>query len=168
MANFEDLKGKTLGEEPTSNDQIADIEKELLDKYHFKTVKDTEEIYYYNSEKGIFVKNGEQIIKQEYVEYFPDCKINDVDEVVFHLRFKTLIERDEFDSNIEWIAANDCMINLKTGETKPHSPEFMATVKIPHNYFINIQPLPTAKIIFLSHFVILICMSMSQNYEISV
>ena len=37
------------------------------------------------------------------------------------------------------------MINLKTGETKPHSPEFMATVKIPHNYFINIPPLPTTE-----------------------
>ena len=78
MANYEDLKGRTLGEQnanATSTDQIADIEKELLDKYHFKTVKDTEEIYYYNSEKGIFVKNGEQIIKREYIEYFPDCKI---------------------------------------------------------------------------------------------
>ena len=141
MANFEDLKGKTLDKE--SNEQIVDIEQELLDKYHFKTVKDTEEIYYYNSEKGIFVNNAEQIIKREYVEYFPDCKISHADEVVFHLRFKTLIDRDEFNPNIEWIAAKDCMINLKTGETKPHSPEFMATVRIPHNYNIQRQPLPT-------------------------
>ena len=74
MANYEDLKGRTLGEQnanATSTDQIVDIEKELLDKYHFKTVKDTEEIYYYNSEKGIFVRNGEQVIKREYIEIFP-------------------------------------------------------------------------------------------------
>ena len=147
MANYEDLKGRTLGEQnanATSTDQIVDIEKELLDKYHFKTVKDTEEIYYYNSEKGIFVRNGEQIIKREYIEYFPDCKISDVDKVVFHLRFKTLIDREQFDSKIEWLAAKDCMINLKTGESKPHSPDFMATVRIPHNYNIQLkQPLPT-------------------------
>ena len=142
MTDWDDLIGKTLGEENKTN-EFVDIEKELLNKYHFKTVKDTEEIYYYNSEKGIFVKNGEQIIKREYVEYFPDCKITRVDETVFHLRFKTLIERDEFDYNIEWLAAKDCMINLKTGETKPHSPDFMATVKIPHNYNIQLSPLPT-------------------------
>ena len=74
---------------------------------------------------------------------FPDCKIKDVDQVVYHIRWSNLIDRNQFDSKIEWIAANDCMINLKTGETKPHSPEFMTTVRIPNDYFINIPPLPT-------------------------
>ena len=117
-----------------SNSKSKTEEQELTEIYDFKTVKDTEEIYYYNSEKGIFVKYGEQIIKQEYVKCFPDCKIKDVDQVVYHIRWSNLIDRNQFDSKIEWIAANDCMINLKTGETKPHSPEFMTTVRIPNDY----------------------------------
>ena len=37
MANFEDLKGKTLGQEDAANDdQIADIEKELLEQIPFQ------------------------------------------------------------------------------------------------------------------------------------
>ncbi len=136
-------KSKSQEEEKEQEQDSKSIEQELTEIYHFKTVKDTEEIYYYNSEKGIFIKNGEQIIKQEYVKYFPDCKIKEVDQVLYHIKWSNLVDRNQFDSKIEWIAANDCMINLKTGETQPHSPEFMTTVKIPHNYFINIPPLPT-------------------------
>ena len=136
-------KSKSQEEEKEQEQDSKSIEQQLTEIYHFKTVKDTEEIYYYNSEKGIFVKNGEQIIKQEYVKYFPDCKIKEVDQVLYHIRWSSLVDRNQFDSKIEWIAANDCMINLKTGEIQPHSPEFMTTVKIPHNYFINIPPLPT-------------------------
>src|SRR5262245_22639799 len=103
MANWDDLIGQPLDEEV--KEQILDIEKELLNKYHFKTVSDTEEIYYYNSEKGIFLRNGEQIIKKEFVEYNPDCKITDADKVVFHIKYSTLVDRDEFDSRIEWLTA---------------------------------------------------------------
>ena len=32
------------------------------------------------------------------------------------------------------------MVNLRTGEAQPHSPEFMATVQIPHDYLCYKTP----------------------------
>ena len=43
--------------------------------------------------------------------------------------------RLEFDSQIEWLTVEDCVINLTTLEARPHSPEFMATTRIPVSYF---------------------------------
>jgi hypothetical protein len=42
--------------------------------------------------------------------------------------------REEFDTQIELLACKNCMINLKTLESKPHSPDFMAKVQIPVRY----------------------------------
>ena len=38
---------------------IDQFEKELIKKYHFKATKDTEDLYYYDSENGIYVKGGD-------------------------------------------------------------------------------------------------------------
>jgi tRNA(Leu) C34 or U34 (ribose-2'-O)-methylase TrmL len=39
--------------------------KEMIDKFHFKCLTDTRELYYYDSTKGAYVDNGEIIIEQE-------------------------------------------------------------------------------------------------------
>ena len=42
-----------------------EFESELIKKYHFKATKDTEDLYYYDDNQGIFVKGGEWMIKRE-------------------------------------------------------------------------------------------------------
>ena len=113
----------------------------LTQLYTFVTLRDTEEIYYYNSYKGILVPNGDKFIKGEVVATYRDITTSEMKEIINHIKWETYVDRSEFDAKIEWIACKNCMINLLTGETKPHSAEFMATVQLPvifnNNYNSN-------------------------------
>jgi putative DNA primase/helicase len=145
LANIEELKGKPLNHEKKNKDNPKTLEEELTEKYHFKSLKDTEEIYYYDSEKGIFVKNAEWLIKQECIKSDPECSSKNVTEVINHIIWNNYTDTEQFEASIEWITAKNCMINLRTGEKKSHSPDFMTTVRIPHNYYLNRSPLPTVE-----------------------
>ena len=57
-----------------------------------------------------------------------------VNEYLAHIQRRTYISRDDLNPSIEWIATKNCMVNLKTGETQPFSPDFMCTSHIPVKY----------------------------------
>jgi putative DNA primase/helicase len=115
-------------------DKIIESTNYLADRYNFATLKDTDEIYYYDSNRGIYLKGGEILIKSELASMHAYIPSHQVTEIINTIKSKTYIDRKEFDSNIEWLACKDCMINLKTGEMKPHSPDFMAAIQIPVSY----------------------------------
>jgi P4 family phage/plasmid primase-like protien len=117
-----------------SKQVILDITDELLSRYTFKTLKDTEEIYYYDIGRGIYVTGCESLIKSEAENIAPDISTNQVNEIINHIIRRTLTDRSEFDADIEWLALKNRMINLLTLETRPHSPEYMATIRIPIPY----------------------------------
>jgi P4 family phage/plasmid primase-like protien len=127
--------------------EIQDYPGKLIKSYTLKTLNDTEEIWYYNSERGIFVPNAEPIIKHriELDKGMPfmdekgnmqqsDLTIKDVNEYIAHIQRRTPTSREAFNRSIEWIATNNCMVNLSSGETQPFSPDFMNTTHIPVKY----------------------------------
>jgi P4 family phage/plasmid primase-like protien len=116
--------------EDNNNTDLSLVDK-LESSYIFKTMKDTREIYYYHEKYGIFVNGGENLLECKSESLKPHISTYQVNEIKNHIRRRTLTDRPAFDSKIEWLALKDCMINLKTLETKPHSPEFMTTVRIP-------------------------------------
>jgi hypothetical protein len=59
-----------------------------------------------------------------------DLTIKKTNEDIAQIQRSTYISRDIFDPDILWIATNNCMINLLSGETKPFSHKFMCTTKI--------------------------------------
>jgi P4 family phage/plasmid primase-like protien len=125
-------------QENDKNQRQRDIISELTDKvtdtYNFKTFADTKEVYYYDSESGIYRSNGESVIEALVESMKPNISTHQVNEIINHVKRRTLIPRSAFDSQIEWLALEDCMINLTTLETKPHSSEFMAIMQIPISY----------------------------------
>jgi putative DNA primase/helicase len=106
----------------------------LIEQYSFATIKDTDEIYYYDSNRGIYVRGGEVFIKKELASMHAYITTHQVTEIINTIKSKTYTDREAFDSNIEWLACKNCMVNLKNGETRPHSPDFMATLQIPVTY----------------------------------
>ena len=117
-----------------SDEKIIEAIKFLIEQYTFATMKDTDEIYHYDSDRGIYVKGGEVFIKKELAAMHAYIPSHHVNEIINTIKSKTYTDRKEFDSNIEWLACKDCMINLKTGEIKSNSPDFMATIQIPVSY----------------------------------
>ena len=110
------------------------LTNEIMKENTLKTMKDTQEIYHYDEIMGVYMKRGEQIIQEEAELLYPQVCTNQVNEVMNHIRRRTLVDRDKIDSRIDWLVCKNCMVNLKTMEIRQHSPEFMATVQIPWKY----------------------------------
>jgi P4 family phage/plasmid primase-like protien len=117
------------------NKKPQDYLNDLDNQYHFKTLEDTEEIWFYDQDKGIYLPNGEHIIKASLQSQLGrDLTIKKTNEAIAQIERSTYTIRDEFDPDILWIATKNCMINLMSGETKPFSHKFMCTTNIPVFY----------------------------------
>lgn len=118
------------------NKKPQDYLSDLDNHYYFKTIVDTEEIWFYDENKGIYLPNGEYVIKASLQSQFGrDLTIKRANEDIAQIQRSTYINRDTFNPDILWIATKNCMVNLMSGETKPFSHEFMCTTSIPVLYF---------------------------------
>jgi phage/plasmid-associated DNA primase len=128
-------KERKKNEKEEQQNQLQDLKLELEEKYYFKTLKDTEEIYYYDEARGIFVPNGEVIIKGALESVIgPNLTNKDVNEFLGHIQRSSYFDRSGFNPDIAWIGCADRMLYLRTGQTAPFSPEFLNTVYLPVKY----------------------------------
>ncbi len=137
-----DFITKKVKEEEQEQEQEEDtpptLEEELTEKYKFKSLKDNDEIYHWDKDRGIYVKNSEWLIKQECMTSDPQMKSKEVNEIINHITWSNYIDRTDLDSQIEWLSMKNGIVNLRTGEIKDHSPDYLTTVQIPHDY----KPMP--------------------------
>jgi len=101
-------------------------------EYTFLTFNDTREIILYDS--GRYVFNGERTIEIECSRLIPNVMTPVVKETIEMIKRTTPIDRKLFDKDIEWLSLQNCMVNLRTGESKPHSPSFLTMVQLPINF----------------------------------
>ena len=98
--------------------QFADY---LLTKFNFLTLEETDEILIY--ENGVFVKNGEIIIKKQLQKIAKECSNHLVNEVTNTIRRQTYTNKNQFDNEEFEICLLNCILNVKTGHTTPHTPD---------------------------------------------
>jgi putative DNA primase/helicase len=146
----EEVKKSESRYDDITSDQF---EQELIKKYHFKATKDTEELYYYDDSLKIYVTRGEWLIKRECLKFNPGIRTSSVEQIINHIIWSNYVDRSEFDPDVEWLCCKNVMVNLKTGETKAPSPDFMVTIRIPHDYLYFKTPYvaPPAKIMRFFH-----------------
>ena len=104
-----------------------------MSKYKIKTLMDTEEIVYYKD--GIYRLGGEQIIKvglEEIAGY--SMKIQKRNEIIAHIKYRTMVNREEFDRDMNIINVKNGLLNIMTDELKPHTPEYLSFVQLPVRY----------------------------------
>jgi len=83
--------GTKVREENNEQEEIpkdltkSQFEKELIQKYHFKAMKDTKEIYSYDIKNGIYLNNADWLIEQECIKFNPDIKTTDVNDIKNHI-----------------------------------------------------------------------------------
>ncbi|HEY7570724.1 MAG TPA: phage/plasmid primase, P4 family [Nitrososphaeraceae archaeon] len=104
----------------------------ILYNYHLKTMRDNYEQWHYSHTKGIFVQEGEFLVK-EVMQSIVGTKLTTklFNEAKNEIERRSLMRRTEFDRDIEWMATNNCMVNLLTGESFTFSPNFLCTTKLP-------------------------------------
>jgi hypothetical protein len=115
-------------------DNVTSLVCKLMEEHIFKTMKDTKELYYYNTDYGIYVSTGECLIEEQLELLYPEISTHKVQEVMQKIKRRTLTNRDDFDSNEEIVNVENGLLNIHTGEIQDHSPDFLTTIQLPIEY----------------------------------
>jgi putative DNA primase/helicase len=104
---------------------------QIMGEHTFKTFKDTEEVYYYDSDKGVYVEGGEWLIKEQCEILHPQIPTYKVQEVINHIKRRSGVDRSKFDSNLDILNLQNCLLNIETGEFSEHSSDYLSLVQLP-------------------------------------
>jgi putative DNA primase/helicase len=108
---------------------------DLLHEFNFSTLLDTDEILIYHD--GCWHLGGEAFIKSECQkrvgldELLTEHKIN---EILGHIRRTTYTDRKTFNTERFIINLKNGLFDVRTRELKPHTPEFLSTMRVPLIY----------------------------------
>jgi P4 family phage/plasmid primase-like protien len=124
----EDNSAKKKEDQPPIHDQ-------LMGMYHFKTMRDTKEIYYYDQAKGIYVEGADTLIEEKAEEYDPEVTTAEINESMNHIRRRSYAHRSDFDIREPHILnVQNGLLNIDKLELTPHSPDQLSLVQLPVKY----------------------------------
>ena len=111
-------------------DIIAD---NLIRKYHFVTIRETNEILLFNG-KIYDKEEAESIIKEEVEKQIENCREHQRTEVINKIKVKTYKSIISFDKDPRLITINNGILNIITGELKEHTPNHYSRILLPVDY----------------------------------
>jgi P4 family phage/plasmid primase-like protien len=106
----------------------------VMAKYRFLTIEESNEILFYDSNRGVYVSGGHIVIDKEIdKKYGYKLKTNDINEIKKYVQRKTYVKKESFDSNVYIINFTNGLYNWRTGQFMPHTPDY---------YSLNQKPFP--------------------------
>ena len=127
----ESLRGKFIPQK---------LAEDILNEVKIITLRDTEEMYYYDSSEGIWKPNAEALIKEKVAKKLGDkCKSHYINETLSFIQAVTYMDRSVFDNiplNLIPVENGIVKIDFETGKVEflPFSPEYYFTSKLPVKY----------------------------------
>jgi len=112
--------------------QATEYTKEFLEKYHFATLNDTEEVLCYQD--GIYKPRGEILIKGLCQQKSEKCSNHIVREVIGKIQRSTYKSREEFDKDPHIINLKNGLLDIQTGKLTEHSPDKRYRIQLPVKY----------------------------------
>jgi hypothetical protein len=110
--DFEDLTGQKAPDNTVEAiKNLQDLAARLMKQYTFATTTKDEELFCYDSGKGIYLPDHEWLIKQQCRVLMPKIKTHEIQEVINFIKDSTYIDRKIFDSNPD-------VLNLANGLVK--------------------------------------------------
>jgi P4 family phage/plasmid primase-like protien len=110
------------------------LTQDITKEFTFKTMKDNEQIYYYDNEKGLYISGGEWLIKEHCEMMQPEITTHQVQEIINHIKRKTGIDRSKFDSNPNILNLENGVLNINDKVLSPHSADYLSTVQLTVEY----------------------------------
>ncbi|PWU80347.1 MAG: hypothetical protein DLM72_12660 [Candidatus Nitrosopolaris wilkensis] len=114
-------------------DVIQRLTRNIMNEYIFVTMRDNEEVCYYNGQ-GLYGLGGESLINELCELMCPQIKTHELNEIVGHIKRRTYVDRLKFDSNIDVLNLRNGLLNIKTKELHPHTPAYLSIVQMPTEY----------------------------------
>jgi len=104
-----------------------------MSDHHFATMTDSGQMFYYDN--GMYVEEGEIIIKKICEASIPDCKKDMVKEIIEKVKRRTYHKRKKFDNFKDgYLNLKNCRLNLETMEKKDYTYEDLILTKLPVIY----------------------------------
>ena len=127
-------------DKPATGKARMEVVNGLVNNYSFITFSDTEEVYYYNEDEGIYNRGGEPLIKAKIQNILNSSGMehmlntNFVNEVIGSIKRKTYMKREEFEASPSLICLANGVLNLDTYEFESHSSKFRFLTKLAAEY----------------------------------
>lgn len=112
--------------------EYNEIIDDLMGTWHFITMEDTDEIYYYL--EGVYVPGGDIVIKKQAEQMVPNLENKTVSEILGTIKRRTYTPRKDFDVNMNMLNLKNCWLDISTGEIFEHTPLRLSKVQIPIFY----------------------------------
>ncbi|MCH7967394.1 MAG: hypothetical protein IIB02_08305 [Thaumarchaeota archaeon] len=104
---------------------------------NFLTLRENLQMWYYNKDGGIYKPDADTIIAESCQRMINKCQNKTVKEIIGTIqRNKTMIDMKELFESLH-INTLSGILDSKTFEVKPHSPEYYTTAKLP--FKVNFQ-----------------------------
>ena len=115
------------------------VANKIMEDYEFVALADTKEILFYHN--GYYKKGADNIISKNARKIEANIRKSDINEVLYYIQdIKGYINRDEFDSDPYTINVKNGLVDLRTGELRPHDPEYLSKIQVPINYNPEAKP----------------------------
>lgn len=119
--------------------ELAEYIRRGLYYYFIKNnVADKPFIFVYNKEKGVYQNVSENQFKSFIKHFIPYnmVKMKDVNEVFANIETDNdkIIDEELFNADENIINFEDGILDIRTMELKPHSPDILSTIQIPAKY----------------------------------
>jgi len=112
---------------------VEEATVELMKRYHFITIEETEEIYYYK--EGVYVPGGEKLIAKVTEDMFHfNLRNNHLTEIKGHISRLTYVKHEELDSDINIINLKNGLYDVDNDRFFKHTPGYLSINQKPIFY----------------------------------
>ena len=130
--------------EPNGNiviEKQLEYSSKMADSFYNPIHEMVEKLYADIEDDEKYYKAISNRMKRVGVSRGEDWSKHKINEFLGHVERQTYFYRNGFNPNIEWIACEDCMVNLLTGDTADFDPKYLNTTQIPVKYYVY-EPSP--------------------------
>ena len=128
---------KYFSQEKSSGNFIPEsLATDIMKDYSFLTLKDNEEIYWFDENEGIWKTNGETLIKKIGTDFLREkTKQFYLNETIGYIKAKTYEDRNKFDNpHLNLLPIKNGILKLDTLELIPYSKDYYFTSKLNVEY----------------------------------
>lgn len=119
----------------TESENVADVSRQLMKKYTYRTMSDSGGVYVYNTAIGTYTNGAEWRIKQEAQGFLGgEASVHTVNEIYECIRRVTITDRSNFDSDPNLLCVGNGVLDLTTHKLRPHSSDDMFLRRVAANY----------------------------------
>jgi putative DNA primase/helicase len=150
-----------IDEATRKKDDAEKFTELIMQNHNFITLSETDEILHYQG--GVYVSNGEAIIKAELEKLKPNASNHLCSEVLGHIQRRTYRSRDEFDANPYILNLKNGLLDMKTTKIREHDSKYLSRIQLPvqfkhdakcpriQRFLLQVQPDHDARTAVLEH-----------------